>query len=367
MIRVLHICYGTETGGISSVILNNYSKLDKTKIHFDIATNFNEKGNAYDDFINLGIGIYYVGAKSKGLKAYKKRLINILKKGNYDAIHAHTSFTSWFDMWVAWRCGIKTRIVHGHNAIKEKESIITFFKRKLSQLLMNIFCTGKIACGIEASNYIFGKHSKGITILPNAIDTEGFRFNSISRLNARNELKVRDSEYLFGTIGRMYDEKNQIRLISIMSEIIKNNDNIKLVLIGDGDCFSTIKKAIDRNHLSKYVVMTGLRKDIDVLINAFDLFVLPSFYEGFPISAIEALSNGLPVLLSASITRELELFENVEYCDLCESDECWSNTITRMIKIPRNTDTINKVQNMGYDLCNSSRKLVEIYENNRKI
>ncbi|MBO6285398.1 MAG: glycosyltransferase, partial [Bacilli bacterium] len=316
MLKVLHICYGTEAGGITSVILNYYSKIDHSQFHFDIATNSFEKGNAYDDFVNNGIKVLYVGTKSNGLKEYGNRLKEILLKGNYDVVHAHTSFTSWYDMVVAWKCGIKGRIVHGHNAIREKENFKSKFKREVSHLFLRLFCTKRIACGKDAAKYIFGSCSKNIFILPNAIDTGKFRFNNQYRIQYRNTFKIKSDELLFGTVGRMYEEKNQTRLIGIIQEIVKQNAKIKLILVGDGEDYIKIRSSVQKNHLEKNVIMTGSRKDVDKLLNAFDLFVLPSHYEGFPISAIEALTNGLPVLLSSTITKELEIFDEVEYFDL---------------------------------------------------
>lgn len=119
MVRVLHIINGADLGGISSMLLNYYRHMDRTKVHFDFVSSIAELGYNGRELEKLGSKFYFIEMKSKGLINHIKELDKLLKNEHFDVIHVHSNHTSYVALMVAWKNGIRIRIAHGHNAVKE--------------------------------------------------------------------------------------------------------------------------------------------------------------------------------------------------------------------------------------------------------
>ena len=114
MTQVLHIMACADAGGISSVVLNYYRFLDRTRIHFDIALTVPQMGQNAHALEDLGAGIFYLPLKSQGMKAFRDGLRALLRKKQYDAIHVHESETCYVALMVAKQMGVPIRIAHAH-------------------------------------------------------------------------------------------------------------------------------------------------------------------------------------------------------------------------------------------------------------
>ena len=144
--------------------------------------------------------------------------------------------------------------------------------------------------------------------------------------------------------------------------------NIKFVLVGDGEKFEKIKTQVKEMRLDSKICLLGLRDDVERIMQSFDIFILPSFYEGFPVVGVEAQSNGLPVLFSDLITKEVKLLDSTEYLTVNDdlSIEIWGKEIKKIISKLNSADRENKddiVKKLGYDIKIESRKLGKFYEN----
>ena len=197
-------------------------------------------------------------------------------------------------------------------------------------------------------------------IIRNAIEAEMFKFNPEARRQIRQKYNIKNN-FLIGHVGRFDTQKNHMFLLDVFAEIYKTIPKSKLILIGEGHLKEAIQQKISTLNLEEHVILTGVRDDVNLFYNAFDLFVLPSLFEGLPVVAIENQANGCPTFLSSEITREAQISTNIDFIDL--KKELWYKKIIEYIethKTPR-TDFHFDIQASGYDIKTEAQKLQEIY------
>lgn len=166
---------------------------------------------------------------------------------------------------------------------------------------------------------------------------------------------------VIGTVGRMTPEKNQIQLINIMPELLKLRSDCILLLIGSGPDREKLEDQAIHLGIQEHIVFLGNQQNIYEWLNVLDIFVMPSIFEGFPIAAIEAASNGLPLVLSDTITNELAFLDNVKYIALDENYAAWAATILSMKRhADRNSNDKRKLLN-SYDIQSCAKILEKIY------
>lgn len=361
MTKVLHIMGCSDIGGISTVVLNYYQHIDRSKIHFDIALTVDNVGLNARKLQELGSTIYFLPLKSSGIKSFKNELKKLIENNEYDAIHVHENETSYVALSVAKECGVKCRIAHSHTT--SPTSSIRSEIRRISGCVLNYkYATKIVACGEMAGIRVFGKKhmkSEKALILPNAIDTDLFRFNEEYRDEIRRELSLSDDDYLIGMVGRLESEKNLSFILEMLPKIHKLKKNIKLVIIGEGSERKKFEHLIENLDMSSYVKLLGKKDKVYRYYSAFDLYLLPSLNEGFPLTVVEAISTGLNAFLSSNITDEFRKLRGTKYLPLNEN--AWINEIVDMpISSNRNLG-IDDIKNHNLDISDTTKILQEIY------
>lgn len=360
--NILEVCVELDGGGIDRYVFNNCMRIEGIHFDFTIVKN-NKKGILEDSLEERGFHIFKVPRLKKGLIGYYKSLKKIMKNGNYDAVHVHLGYKGFLALLCAKRCGIKTRIAHAHIA-DEKESFIKRQIRKLLSFFSRKNATHLVACGIKAAKYIWGKkaYEKGnVVVLNNAIDTNLFQFNVEMREQKRKELGFNNNEIVIGNVGRLTAQKNQLRILDIFNEIHKKNSTAKLVLVGRGDQEKDVEEKIKALNLSENVILLGVRTDVPQLLNAFDVFLFPSLYEGLPFTLVECQSNGLPALCSDTITQEIKILDTTLFLSLERTNEEWASKTLELAQLGHNSMGNKKVMEAGYDLNIEAQRLKEYY------
>lgn len=361
MIRVLHIMGCSDAGGISSVVLNYYRHIDRTKIHFDIGLTIPTVGQNGKALQALGAEIHFLPLKSEGIAAFQRALADLLSQGQYDAVHVHESETCYVALQVAKKMGIPCRIAHCHTSSPWEG--IKGELRRLSGCVLNYhYASRVIGCGQLAGERVFGKWNMRrpkAMVLPNAVETGRFAFNETIRREVREELGLED-RFVIGMVGRLSPEKNNLYALELMPLMLEEIPNAVLVVAGNGPDEEKFRRKVCEMGLESAVRQLGRRSDVDRLYQGFDVYLLPSFTEGFPVSAVEAMASGLPVLLSDVITRELEFGSAVEYLPLKEPVQ-WIQAICRW-----KTDSGRAVRQEeprlhGLDIDSAVGRLEEIY------
>lgn len=372
MKRVLHVVSNMHRGGAETMIMNLYRNIDRSKIQFDFVCHSKEKSDYDDEIINLGGRIFRIESLGTvGLKKYVKNLKNVIKEnGPFQAVHAHTDIQAGVVTLAAKQAGVRIRICHSHNTKwKEKpnikDNIQSYLLRNLSKFTANRYC----ACGEDAGRFFFGQSylNKGkVKILNNGINVEEFINVPDSIIDmTKTQLNIKDDSLVLGHIGRFYEQKNHKFLIKIANELRNKDIQFKIFLIGDGPLKREIENEVIKNNLQSNVIFLGIRKDIPVLMKLFDVFLFPSFYEGLPLTLIEAQAAGLPAIVSDTITKEVDLRLNIlRYININESLDKWIDQIIKFKKYKRlDIGTIKKaIVEKGYDAKENAINIQDLYE-----
>lgn len=359
--RVLIVLGGLDRGGAQSVVMNYYHFMDRTKIQFDFISHSNKKDALEDEICSLGGRIFHFPRfKIYNFLEYRRRWIDFLKSHHdYLAIHAHMSSTASIFIPIAHKYGIKT-IAHAHTS-HDMGNVIKRFLEKISFQLVDHMADYFFACSQEAGNFRFGHsivQSPKFGIWYNAIDLSVYKFSDVQREQIRAKLKVKNNELLIGNVGRLSYPKNQFFLIQVFNTFLKINPNTKLLLVGNGEMEVKIKTVVEKLGLEKKVIFTGSVNNVQDYLSAMDLFVFPSYWEGLPVSVIEAQMSGLYCIVSSSVTREVKIGPNIEFDDLNRGIDFW---VSRIVNAPRNSREKINIQNANYDIQKAAQKAEKFY------
>lgn len=360
-IRVLYINGGImDRGGISSYMMNYYRHIDRTKVQLDFIVHGFEKG-VYDDEIKaLGGKIYNLPIKSKDYLGNIRGIRKIFKSGNYKIVHSHMDAMGALVLKEAKKCGIPIRIAHSHNTAHITKSKLKFLLNEFARSKISKYSTHLFACSELAGEWLFKKNKdlKDVKIIKNAIELQKYKYNSKIQIELKEELKLEDS-FVIGHIGRFDDQKNHKFLLKVFINLIKSIPSAKLILIGDGHLRPEIEAQIIKYKLTNNVLLLGQRSDINILLNTFDVFLLPSLFEGLPVVAIEAQANGLNCILSSTITKEVDLTGNIRFLNINSTNE-WIKTLLN-IKENKRVNYTKQITEKGYEIKSAAKELSNIY------
>ena len=368
IIKVACIMGKWHGGGVESVVMNYYRNIDRTKIQFDFFCDADSTRIPYDEIEKLNGRVIVIPPYQK-MPKYFKTLVQEFKQGGYKIVHSHITAMSFFSLAAAKKAGVPVRIAHAHSTSSPhewKKNIIKNLLRPLSK----INATHYFACSEVAAKWLFGERtfrSNKITLLHNAIDLSRFSFNEKSREEIRKEFKIEKDTVVLGHIGRFMPQKNHEFLIDIFNEYHKLNKNSVLFLAGAGPLEGAVREKVSALGLSESVIFAGQRKDADKLYMAFDVFLLPSLYEGLAVVAVEAQASGVPVLASDQVSPETDLTETLKMLPL-EKPEYWAEQINNCLtneKLSRTAASESnaaKLRSRGYDIALEGSKLAEMYK-----
>lgn len=361
-IKVLHIVPDLAYGGVEKVILNYYEYLDHEKFAFDFVTH----GNVYDyhkEIIDSGCRIFYFQSMGKiGYREYKKQAEKHIPFDQYDIIHIHVGHLTGVYASIFKKLGKCKIICHAHTTMcvnRWHKVFMPFFR-----LLSVMYSDALIACGKAAGKYCFGKAR--LFLIPNGLNFDLFRNvtnEDVDRLKA--EFGIKSNTLVVGHIGHFSKQKNHSFLVKIIHDYVRQNNNVKFVLVGDGPERVCIESAIKANGDGAYVAFAGVRKDIVALMKMFDVFVLPSLFEGLPVVGVEAQAAGTPCVFSDTIDTAVCISKG--YCEFIPIDkgsDRWVKAINRASTCGRNTneDAYDALCENGYEIKAGASKLVEVYD-----
>lgn len=362
-IRIAHIIGKWLGGGVESVVMNYYRHIDRTKIQFDFICDEDSTNIPYREIESLG-GKVYIVPNYTDIFRYQNELVKIFRENKYKIVHSHINTLSVFSLHAAKKAEVPIRIAHSHsttNKTEWKKNLIKQILRPFSRL----YATEYFTCSELAGRWLFGNKAYDdgkVYVLNNAIEVDKFDFNEETRKKKRKELNIDDGTVVIGHVGRFVEQKNHEKLIEIFNEVHKHNKNTVLLLAGQGPLKDKINKQVNERGLKNSVAFLGQRSDIDELYQAFDVFVLPSLYEGLPVSGIEAQAAGLLCVFSDDMTKETKILDTTEFLPLNQSAEEWADTIIKKTKIFSRKKEKDKVTSYNFNINVEVKKIERIYE-----
>lgn len=315
----------TSFNGISSVMMN-YARKTYQHVSYDFILCGKVEEVFAAELKSMGRMVYISPySRVKKLFKYLRWLRKILKEGKYDGIHVHgNSGTMYFEIHSAKKAGIPIRIAHSHNT-----SCNYKLAHKVLKPLLNKEITHAVACSNPAGKWLF---KRDFTVLTNGIEISKFLYSEAIRSNYRELLDLKD-KLVIGHVASMDTAKNHSYLLQVFKETLQHNENARLLLVGDGRLRGEIEEYIKSHDLTQSVFVLGKRADVDALYQCMDIFVLPSLYEGLPVTLVEAQASGLPCIISENITKEVDLTGKLQYVGIEDKDinkwvDCLLNTKT---------------------------------------
>lgn len=365
-IRVLQVVPNMQQGGLENLIMNLYRNIDRTQIQFDFLEHYSAD-NFFDSEIHTLNGhiyrIPFMEHKTE-IKKYMSTLDSFFEKHpEYAIVHGHMPTTANFYMKAAKKHGVKTRVVHAH-----EDSYIHNLRGYVRKILMQNswrYATDLFACSQTSGEYLYGK--RPFTVINNAIDCQRFTFNRADRKRVRTELGIADSTLALCHIGRFSLQKNHAFFLPMLKSLLRLHfNNVVLLLIGNGETLPEIRKEVNENNLGKYIRFMNTTDSPESMMSASDIFVLPSVFEGLPLTGIEAQCNGLPCIFSSSVTPDAAITGHVKFCSVnqpnSDSQE-WADTIInthRMTEQERVNSSV-LVMRHGYDIRINAQKMQNFY------
>ena len=349
-------------GGVEAVIMNYYRHIDRSKIQFDFICDEDSTDIPYEEIEKLGGKVILCPPYQK-LGKYTKELKRIFKENDYKIVHSNINALSVFPLRAAKKAKVPVRIAHSHSTSNKKEWKKTLVKNVLRPFSKK-YSTHYFACSELAGRWLFGDKTfdKGlVTVINNAIDLNKFKYNEDLRNKKRKELNIDDETIVIGHIGRFVAQKNHEFLIDIFKSIHEKNNNTKLLLVGQGPDVDKIKAKVKEYKLDDCVEFMGQRNDVSELYQVFDLFLLPSFYEGLPVVGVEAQATGNLCYLSNDMTKETKVLDSTVFMSLSNTPDEWADRILENIKTYKKHNTREEVAKYGFDIEKEAEKLEKKY------
>lgn len=367
-INILHVVPSlNRAAGVARFVYNMFLYHDECRVHYDFLHHAISNGkymheNRYDEELQAaGCAVYTVENAGISFQKFSQEVREIFKtKGSsYDIVHCHMPNAAFYILKEAKLVSIQNRILHSHlNSSSDKLS------HRIRNLPLNFigkyYATDYLACSKEAGHFLFGR--KPFTVIKNGIPLESFKYNSCIRQHLRNELSIGVNDPVIGCVGRFTKQKNFAFAIDIFKKLKNNLPNAKLIIVGDGDNRLELEQQVIALGIQDSVMMTGVREDINKIYSVFDVFLMPSLYEGLPIAAVEAQAAGLVCIYSDKVPRETDITATGHFISLSANKSEWVKALIDGIEAVRLLNNCGTLEKEGFSARFNSEYLMRYYE-----
>lgn len=356
-IRVLQIVTYMGRGGLETMLMNYYRHIDRTKVQFDFLVHRDFKADYDDEIQLLGGRIFHLPRLVPWSRSYRRKVKKFFEDHpEYKIVHVHQDCLSSVALQCAEECGVPVRIAHSHNSSQDKNLRFIIKKHYMKQIPR--FATDLLSCSKTAGDWMFG--NEPYQLLANAIDITAYSYNKDTAVQVRKEFGI-TNQLVIGHVGGFRKQKNHLFLLEIMTEIIKTRPEAKLLLVGDGDEMASVKTGIQKSGLEENVILAGKRQNVNEIMQAMDIFVFPSLYEGLPVTMIEAQTSGLHCVISDKVPKECIVTKGlVTVMNLSDPAADWAKHILLQAALPREDHTC-EIKKSGYDITVEAQKLEKFY------
>lgn len=331
MKRILVMGMSKDRGGMETFIMNYYRHIDRHQLQFDFIS-YNEAPYCAEEIRTLGGRCFVITGRSADYRKNKREL------KDFFAAHGHEYTALWYNcclisdltlLKLAAKYNIPRRIIHAHNS-QAMGSRLTNTLHRLYKGRLERYATDFWACSARSGEFFYKKsilESDKFRIITNAIDTGAFAFHPETRKRLREELGISDA-FVLGNVARLDPEKNHSFLLEVFSQIRRQRPSSVLLIVGQGRLETELKAKARLLGLESCVKFLGERNDVPDLYCAMDAFILPSQFEGLPMTLIEAQAAGLPSFTSTeAVPQKAAATPLLSFLSLSEGAEKWAERI----------------------------------------
>ena len=351
--KIMIVSNKMNVGGIESFLMNVVRNINKDKNMITFLTYSDERFDFEEEIEKNDCRLLRIASPLKR-RCHMKELYEVMSIERPDCVHCNTYYDAACVMMAAKKYGVKVRISHSHTT--QRVSMVKNFAHMILRRIIVSKSTHLVSCGEAASHNLFGKAES--IIIKNGVEVDKYRFNKRNRERARKEIGLSSSNFVLGHIGRFVDAKNHSFILDVFERIYKNDTRARLVLVGTGPELDNVKKKANDLEISNGIIYLGARSDVNIIINAIDSIIMPSKYEGVPLSLVESQINGLPIYASDRIPEEAKYNDTYNILSLNFGAEHWAEYI---INDSHERVLPNKRLINDYSIKNVVNKLDKIY------
>lgn len=355
-------------GGITNMMINIQSHMDRSKVNFDYLVFHDRKEPLEDKVTAMGSRKLVASADNVPIKALRRifrinEIRKVCKKNNVKILHYNADSPMDITNIIGAKLGgVKYVTIHSHNSGFLYAKGFTKLTGRIFQFSMLKLCNYYLGCSNRAAKALFSKKivdKKIYSVLPNAIDLDKFDYNPSIRNKIRCKLGI-SGNFVLGHAGRFSQVKNHQFLVDIFYELHQREPNSILLLFGVGELMDTIKEKVKTLGLSDAVIFYGATDEMHNMWQAIDVFCMPSYNEGMPVTGIEAQVSGLPCIFSEGITREVGITKNTEFISLKKTPNYWAERILHYQGLKRSSCKEIFIK-AGYDINQVAEKVEKLY------
>lgn len=359
VIHVLHVVGRMDRGGTEALLMSLLHTVDRSRFQFDLVEQTQDECDYDQEILSLGSAIYRCPHISPGnLSGYRKWWRDFFAAHpEYRIVHGHSRGSAPIYLDEAKKAG-RVTILHCHSNSHGKglPGLIRF----LWQLPLRRMADHNFACSVNAGISQFGKSST-FRVIKNGIRAERYLWNSETRHRIREEFGLSD-EFVIGNVARFEDMKNHKFLLRVFREVLNKNPNARLMLVGQGTLEKQIRQQAQELGITEQVIFTGVRSDVNDVLQGMDMFVFPSVYEGLPLVLVEAQTAGLRCVISDTISDDCVIGDDlITKRSLESTPEQWAEHILQRAQYTRENQ-YQQVAESGFDIRSTYRQLCEFYE-----
>lgn len=353
--RVLHIGLSCFPGGVENFVRNYYLALKDEEIVFDFVDIYGDGLAFVDEFARYGSRFYTIPNYKKHPMITKCRLAKIIS--NYSCVHIHLlSAASIITVKSAKAAGV-VPIVHTHNS--NTVGLLRQMLHRFHIKALRSIPSFHVACSKEAGRWMWGDTK--FTVIPNAIDTQRFRFQKEARQQVRTQMQCSDKNIVVGFVGRLSEQKNPLFALHVFDRFHSIHPNSQLWFVGEGYLETAVRKELEKLNCADSVRFLGYRNDIPQLMAAMDVLLFPSVFEGFAITLMEAQAAGLPIVSADTVVTDSIILESTKQLSLTESIEDWSSALSTAVGSTDRAVSALKIAEAGYDIYKVAGCLADLY------
>ena len=297
-VNVLFIMPQMAIGGTENLIYSLARNLDRKKFNPELAWFYGEK--TCDQFKKLEIPLYHIPKLKRFDILTMKKLGDILKKDDIDIVNAHHFMPMFYAFY-------GSKIKHGVKLVYTEHSKWEIEQVSFKWKIIGCYLMKKLDAVVGVSKLVTDSLQSKFKITPAKIHTikNGIEIDKFTKNKNRflkDKLNIADDTIIIGIIANFRKVKNHIFLLKAFNELLQKDNKVKLLLIGKGfkgDSENTegeIRKFIYEKKIDKKVLLLGHRSDIPALLSIIDIFCLTSKKEGLPLSILEAMAAGIPIV-----------------------------------------------------------------------
>ncbi|KRL04573.1 glycosyltransferase [Liquorilactobacillus oeni DSM 19972] len=362
---ILQIGMNPNPGGLEAFVMNLYRKIDRTQVQFDFIDWYGEERIAFsEEILQLGGQIIKIPSRREDFMLNKRKLKKIINSEKYRYVYNNLNSLSYISgITATYKNPAVIPIIHAHNDNIENRLWLTKMLDTLHKTRINNEKGVRLACSKKAGLWMFAQ--RRFQVVPDAIDTLTFKYSPQKRKLYRKQFNL-ENKLVLGNVARFDPQKNHLFLIDIFKHIHEKKKESMLILVGDGRQLAEAKEHVTNLGLKDNVLFPGVRKDVPGILQALDVMVAPSVFEGFGISVLEAQCAGLPCYVSEVFHPEALQTPLTKIISLNAGPKQWAEQILADYKAGITDERMsfaNLIKSNGYDSGQLARQMQQAFVN----